>query len=180
MRICAAALLALTCMATVAVAEPRHGVSIYGELKYAPDFTHFDYVNPDAPKGGEARFSTLGGFDTLNPFVVRGQPAAGSTLPFETLLSPSADESSSEYGLVAETVETPPDRSWAIFTLRKEARFHDGSPILADDVLFSLDILKSKGLPFYRSYFQAVRKPKNWTSARSVFPSHRGKTANCR
>ena len=158
MRIFAAVLLALTSLTNAVLAEPQHGISIYGDLKYKPDFTHFDYVNPNAPKGGEARYSALGGFDNLNPFIVKGQAAAGSSLPFETLMTPAADEASSEYGLIAESIETPPDRSWVIFNLRKEARFHDGSPILADDVIFSFDTLKNKGLPFYRAYFQSVEK----------------------
>ncbi len=137
---------------------PTHGLAMYGQPKYPAGFSHFDYVNANAPKGGEVRLEALGTFDSLNPYIVKGQPAGPAAMPFETLLVPSADEPFSEYGLIAETVEVPDDRSWVVFNLRKEARFHDGSPITADDVLFSFDILKSKGAPFFRAYYASVVK----------------------
>ncbi len=137
---------------------PVQGLAMYGQPKYGAGFSHFDYVNPDAPKGGELRLEALGTFDSLNPFIVKGDPAATAAMPFETLLVPSADEPFSEYGLIAESVEVPKDRSWVVFDLRKEARFHDGSPITADDVLFSFDILRSKGSPFFRAYYASVVK----------------------
>ncbi len=135
---------------------PAHAVAMHGEPKYGPDFAHFDYVNPDAPQGGELRLAALGGFDTLNPFVVKGDPAAGLGLLFESLVTGSADEAFTEYGLLAESIEMPEDRSWVIFTLRPEARFHDASPVTADDVIFSFNILKEKGQPFYRFYYANV------------------------
>lgn len=136
--------------------KARHGLSMYNDLKYASSFTHFDYVNPHAPKGGEARLATLGTFDTLNPFVLKGIAAAGIGQIFDTLTVQSEDEPFSEYGLIAETIDTPADRSWVIFTLRPEARFHDGSPITADDVIWTFETLKTKGHPFYRVYYAKV------------------------
>lgn len=136
---------------------PTHGLSMYGDLKYPPDFKHFDYVNPNAPKGGLLRLSDIGTFDSLNPFILKGV-SADTTQTFDTLLTPAADEPFSEYGLVAESVEVPPDRSWVIFNLRPEARFHDGSPITAEDVVFSFNILRTKGAPQLRFYYSAVDK----------------------
>jgi len=129
---------------------------MHGEPKYGPDFSHFDYVNPDAPKGGELRLGAEGTFDSFNPYIPRGTPAAGAGAAIESLMTSSADEPFTEYGLIAESIETPPDRSWVIFTLRPEARWHDGEPITADDVIFSLETLKTKGHPFYRFYYQSI------------------------
>ena len=131
-----------------------HGIAMHGDLKYPPDFEHFDYVNPDAPKGGMLKMGAQGTFDSFNPFIIKGNSASGVSFLYETLLTSSADEAFSEYGLLAESVEWPEDRSWVIFHLRPEARWHDGKPITADDVIFSLDILRSKGHPFYRFYYQ--------------------------
>ena len=135
-----------------------HGVAMHGDLKYGPDFSHFDYVNPDAPKGGEVRQSSIGSFNTLNPFILKGVSAVGIGRTFETLMTQSEDEAFSQYGLIAETVEMPEDRSWVAFTLRAQARWHDGTPITVDDVIFSLETLKTKGHPFYRAYYGAVVK----------------------
>jgi len=136
-----------------AAAEGTYGLSLFGELKYGPDFTHFDYANPDAPKGGTMRFSAIGTFDNLNPFIVRGVPAAGVGLLFDTLTTPAEDEPGSEYGLVAETVALAPDRLSVLYTLRKEARFQDGTPITPDDVVWTFATLRAKGAPLYRSYY---------------------------
>lgn len=139
---------------------PRHGIAMHGEPAYDENFTHFDYVNPDAPKGGTLRMATVAnGFDTFNPFVVRGVAATGVTnYLYDTLLASSADEPFSAYGLIAESIETPEDRSYVTFNLRKEARFHDGEPITAEDVKFSFETLTTKGHPFYRSYYAEVSK----------------------
>jgi microcin C transport system substrate-binding protein len=134
----------------------RHGLSMYGELKYGPDFRHFAYVDAAAPKGGDVKLEALGTFDTLNPFVLKGVPAVGMLDTFDTLMTGSSDEAFAEYGLVAESAEVAPDRSWVAFTLRPEARFHDGSPITVDDVVWTFQTLRTKGHPFYRSYYAQV------------------------
>jgi microcin C transport system substrate-binding protein len=133
-----------------------HGTSLLGDLKYSPDFKHFDYVNPDALKGGDVRLSAVGSFDSLHPFILKGRSAAGLGLAFESLMAPANDEASTYYGLIAESVEIPDDFSWVAYTLRPEARWHDGSPITTDDVIFSFEMLKTKGHPFYRAYYANV------------------------
>ncbi len=133
-----------------------HALSLHGDLKYGPDFKHFDYVNPNAPKGGTVRLATIGTYDSLNPFILKGVTAAGIGLLFDTLTEQSTDEPFSEYGHLAEKIELPEDRSWVAYTLRKEARWHDGTPVTADDVVFTFNTLKEKGAPFYRYYYQDV------------------------
>jgi microcin C transport system substrate-binding protein len=135
---------------------PAHGMAMYDDLKYGPDFEHFAYVNPNAPVGGTATFSAIGSFDTLNPFILRGTPAAGVGLLFETLTVPSFDEPFSKYGLLAESIRMPEDRSWVAFTLRPEARFHDGRPVTVEDVVWSFNTLKEEGQPLYRHYYADV------------------------
>ena len=141
---------------TAPPARGAHGLSIHGDLKYGPGFTHFAYVNPRAPKGGSVTLRAIGTFDNLNPFILKGVPAAGIGTTFDTLTVASSDEPSSEYGLVAETIETPADRSWVAFTLRPEARFHDGSPMTVEDVIWTFETLRTKGHPLYRSYYAQV------------------------
>jgi microcin C transport system substrate-binding protein len=133
-----------------------HGIAMHGDLKYPRAFTHFDYVNPAAPKGGEVRLAAAGTFDSFNPFIIKGTPTGSVALIYETLLTPSADEPFSEYGLLAETIETPPDRSSVTFTLRRDARWHDGKPITAADVMWTFEALRTKGQPFYRAYYASV------------------------
>jgi microcin C transport system substrate-binding protein len=140
--------------------EPRHGISKYGDLKYPPDFKHFDYANPRAPKGGRIRVAATGTFDKINPFNLKGVAATGSTLLFDTLMESAADEPLSLYGLVAASVEVPPDRSWVRFRLRPEARFNDGSPITADDVASTFKLLKTDGHPRYRLSLKNVASVK--------------------
>ncbi|MFW5825361.1 MAG: extracellular solute-binding protein, partial [Marinobacter sp.] len=139
-------------------AEPVHAIAMHGEPAYGPDFEHFDYVNPDAPKGGRLRLAVrANGYDSFNPFVVRGVAAAGlNSYLYETLLVTSADEPFSAYGLIAESIETPENRSYVIYNLRPEARFHDGEPITAEDVAFSFNTLMEDGHPFYKSYYAGV------------------------
>ncbi len=134
----------------------RHGIAMHGEPKYGPGFEHFDYVNPDAPVGETLRMHALGSFDTLNPYTLKGQAPQGATLPFETLMIGADDEPFTEYGLIAESIQVPEDRSWAVFILREEARWHDGRPITVEDVIFSLETLKTQGLPFFRLYYGNV------------------------
>ncbi len=142
----------------VVATEPAHGLAMHGDLKYPADFTHFEYVEPKAPKGGTLTQWAQGTYDSFNPFIVKGSAVAGIGSIFETLMEPSADEPFSAYGLLAETIETPADRSWVIFRLRKEARWHDGQPITADDVIWTFDTLREKGLPHYRAYYGSVAK----------------------
>ncbi|KAA0573949.1 ABC transporter substrate-binding protein [Azospirillum sp. B21] len=161
-----AALLLLT--APVAAQEKgSYALALHGKPKYGPDFQHLDYVNPDAPKGGEVKLMAFGGFDNLNPFILRGQAAAGSSLPFETLTTSNGDEAITEYGLLAETIQVADDRSWVAFTLRPEARFHDGKPVTVDDVIWSFDTLREKGHPVYRTYYADVTKAEK-TAERTV------------
>ena len=141
-----------------ATATPAHGLAMHGDLKYPADFPHFDYVVADAPKGGAMVQHATGTYDSFNPFIVRGASASGGDLIYDTLLVHAADEPFSAYGLLAESVATPADRSWVTFVLRKDARWHDGKPVTADDVIWSFDILRSKGLPHFRAYYADVER----------------------
>lgn len=136
---------------------PAHAIAMHGTPKYAADFKHLDYVNPDAPKGGTLRLSALGMFDSLNPWIVKGTAADGTGLVYETLLEQTADEPFSAYGLLAQNLETPKDRSWVAFTLRPEAKWHDGKPVTAEDVVWSFKALTTQGTPFYRVYYAHVK-----------------------
>ncbi|MDI9408070.1 MAG: extracellular solute-binding protein [Candidatus Pacebacteria bacterium] len=157
----AALMAGFTTMAAGAfAAEPaaRHGMSLYGELKYPTGFKNFDYANPNAPKGGTVRLAAVGTFDSLNPFILKGVAADKIGLVFDSLAVSADDEPFSKYGLIAETMQMPADRSWVQFNLRKSARFFDGSPITAEDVAFSFELLKTKGNPLYRFYYADVAK----------------------
>jgi len=133
-----------------------HGYSYFGDLKYPADFDHLDYVNPDAPKGGEISIAALGTFDSMNPYSRKGRRGQLSWMMYESLLdSGVADVYGEEYGLLAESVEYPPGKEWVIFHMRPEARFSDGTPLTAHDVLFSHNLLLEQGLP---SYAAAVKK----------------------
>ncbi len=156
-RVALVCLLALAFVGAAA-AEPMHGIAMHGAPKYPPGFDHLDYVNPDAPKGGSLRRGLQGTFDSLNPFILKGNAAAGRHHAFDTLLKRAWDEPFSLYGLIAETVETPEDRSWVEFTLRPEARFHDGSPITVDDVIFSWETLRDQGRANMRLFYARVLK----------------------
>jgi microcin C transport system substrate-binding protein len=134
-----------------------NGIAMHGQPKYDADFRHFDYVNPDAPKGGELRQASQGTFDSFHAYIPRGN--AASTGSVETLMTSSADEPFTEYGLIAETIEYPEDRSWVIFNLRPEARWHDGVPITAEDVVWSFETLTTMGSPAYRFYYGGVEAP---------------------
>lgn len=143
---------------SAAAEEPAwsHGLAMHGDLKYGPDFTHFDYVNPNAPKGGEIRLGAIGTFDSLNSFIVKGSGAAGTGLIYNALMANSADEAFTEYGVLAEAVRTPEDRSWVEFRLRENARWHDGKPVTPDDVIWTFETLLKEGRPFYRFYYGSV------------------------
>jgi microcin C transport system substrate-binding protein len=155
---------ALAGQVTRVVADPppawRHGISLFENLKYAADFKQFEYVNPLAPKAGMARQGVIGTFDSFNMVVagVKGDLAAGAELIYESLMASSLDDVSSEYGQLAEAVSYPPDHAWARFRLRPEARWHDGTPVSADDVIFSLEAFKQwhpQLAAFYRRVIKA-------------------------
>ena len=128
-----------------------HGFNFFGELKYPADYKYLDYVNPDAPKGGEISIWTMGTFDSFNPYTRKGRAGALASAPFESLLEGTSDEVGTSYGLLAETLEYPEDQSWVIFNMRPEARFSDGTPVTADDVAFTYELFLNEGLASYRA-----------------------------
>ncbi|MBU0801022.1 MAG: extracellular solute-binding protein [Alphaproteobacteria bacterium] len=148
---------ATTAPAAAPATIATHGLAMHGAPKYAPDFTHFDYVNPNAPKGGTMKLAGYDTFDNLNPFIIKGVAAEGTTMIYDTLTESSADEPFTVYGGLSATIETPEDRSWVIFILRPEAKWHDGAPITAEDVKWSFETLTTKGAPFYRAYYHNVK-----------------------
>jgi len=140
---------------------PLHAIALHGEPKYPADFKHVEFVNPDAPKGGTLKLHTTGTFDSLNPFIVKGMPAAGlnylrSGLFYESLMQNSWDEPFSLYGVIAESITVPEDKSWAKFKLRNKARWNDGQPIVAQDVIWTFRTLVEKGQPFFKAYWNDV------------------------
>jgi microcin C transport system substrate-binding protein len=149
--------------APVATAEAplrTYGISLLGAPSLPPDFKFFPYVNPDAPKGGEVALSAIGTFDSFNPFIVRGTPAADASRVWDTLLRANADEAETAYGLLAGVVELPADGMGVAFELRPEAKFHDGTPVTAEDVAWTFETLRDKGRPFYRQYYADVASVK--------------------
>ena len=146
--------LLVCCSVAQAAVTRSHGIAMHGELRYVDDFRFFDYVNPKAPKGGRINLGAVGTFDSFNPYIPKGNSGAGASM--ETLMITSADEPFSAYGLIAEFIEVPEDRSWAKFKIRKEAKWHDGKPITVEDVIWSLNTLKNDGHPFYRFYYGDV------------------------
>lgn len=154
----AALLLAVRAQAEEAVTNPdgtitSHGLSIFGDLNYPADFAHFDYVDPDAPKGGTYRTWDLGSYDSLTPFTEKGDAPATAWIVWDSLMVSSLDSLDQMYGLIAESVTHPPDKSWVSFRMRPEARFSDGSPLTAEDVVFTFEMMKTKGQLRYRAYF---------------------------
>ena len=153
---------ALIALTTPALADVTisHGYSTFGDLKYGPDFTHFAYANPDAPQGGTMSQRQLFGtptFDSLNPFIIKGDGAPEVSVHiYDSLMVRANDEPDALYGLVAETIEYPDDLSYVAFTIRPEARFHDGAPVTAQDVVFTINALKTDGHPFYRNLLADV------------------------
>ena len=143
--------------AHAASAAPAHGIAMYGDPALPPDFVSLPYANPDAPKGGRVVTGNVGGFDSLNPFILRGSPPWQlAHLTHETLLGRSWDEPFTLYGLLAESVETGPARGWVEFTLNPAARFSDGSPVTVEDVIWSFETLGTKGHPRYRGFWSKV------------------------
>lgn len=134
-----------------------HAIAMHGTPKYTADFERFDYTSTSAVKGGKVKLSAIGTFDSLNPFIPKGTPATGLALLYDTLTTRSYDEPFTEYGLLAESMEYPEDRSWIIYHLNPKARFHDGHPVTAEDVAFTLKALREKGNPFYRYYYANIK-----------------------
>ncbi|HBR26362.1 MAG TPA: hypothetical protein DD732_04905, partial [Rhizobiales bacterium] len=156
---CGALLVLALVTAPAAASERKHGLSAFGDLAYPADFSHFNYANPDAPKGGTFALVGWGGvatFNSLNNYILKGDAAQGLELLFDSLMTPAADEADAVYGLVAESAEVADDRMSVTFHLRPEARFADGSKLTADDVVFSFDALKNKGHPLYHQMLQDV------------------------
>lgn len=140
-------------------AEPSHAIAMHGTAKLPPGFTHFPYVSPDAPKGGRITLGASGSYDNLNPMIVRGEPVQGiREFVVEPLMARSQDEPFTLYGLLAESIDVPPDRGEVTFRLNPAAHFSDGKPVTADDVIFSFEVLRNKGRPNYRTYYKKVSK----------------------
>lgn len=139
--------------------ETVHGLSLYDSPELPADFRHFPHVNPQAPKGGTITHTAVGGsFDSTNSFIIRGTPATGISQIYDTLMASNPGEPFSLYGLLAKGVRLDPDRQWIEFDLRPEARFQDGEPVTAYDVVFSLNLLREEGNPFYASYYAGVEE----------------------
>lgn len=159
---------------------PQSSIAMHGEVKYKDGFTHLDYVNPDAPKGGTLKLATIGTFDSLNPFIVKGTPVAGITflgqnLLYDSLMEQSYDEPFSMYGLLAESIERPDDNSWVAFTLRPEAKWADGKPVTAQDVVYSFNMFMEKGSPFFKAYYGDVETVEATSERRIKFTfAHEG------
>lgn len=155
------ALLATAFLAFTALAQaaPKHGIAMLGDPALPPDFTHLPYANPDAPQGGELRQAITGSFDSVNPFIVKGQPVTGTrTYVFESLLGRNWNEPFSLYGLVAETIDVSDDRQTFTFKIRPEAKFSDGTPVTAADVVFSMETLRDKGRPNFKNSYSKITK----------------------
>ena len=148
-------------------AEPKHAIAMQGEPALPADYTHFPYVNPDAPKGGTLRMARTGSFDSVNPFIIKGQAVAGPRkLVFESLLARSRAEPFTLYGHIAETIDVNAERTEVTFRLNPKARFSDGEPVQADDVVYSLEILRDNGRPNHRTYYSkvtSIETPDNMT-----------------
>jgi peptide/nickel transport system substrate-binding protein len=167
-------LIACPLLSWSASARALEGIAMYGEPKHPPGFAYFPYVNPQAPKGGRLVLGELGTFDNLNPFTIKGvSPGGLRDYVYQSLLARSGDEPFSLYGLIAESVDVPADRSSITFHLRKEARFSDGAAITPEDVLFSFEVLRDAGWPYHRAHYAKVAKAEKLdaTSVRFTFTS---------
>ncbi len=149
-------LLALSSSVLKAEVNISHAIAMHGDPKYSSKFKNVDYVNPQALKGGKVVFSSTGSYDSFNPFILKGSAAAGIGNLYESLTMSSSDEAFTEYGLIAEKIEWPNDRSWVAYTIRDEAVWHDGKKITPDDVIWTFNTLMEKGHPFYKYYYGDV------------------------
>lgn len=147
--------------------QPSYGYAVFGELRYPPDFTHYDFANPDAPKGGTLHMGINGSFDSLNDLVVKGTAAAGLARIYDPLMSYTADELGAAYPMIAETITVAPDYSWVIYHLDPRARFHDGVQIKPEDVIFSYEVLMAHASPVWIGFLNEVKEAKI-TGPRSV------------
>lgn len=162
--------------------DPQPSIALHGAAKYPANFQHFDYVNPNAPKGGTLRLDAEGTFDSLNPFIVKGQPAAGmgmlgTGMVYESLMDQSYDEPFTMYGVLAESIELPADRSWVAFNIRPEAQWSDGQPVKAEDVVWTFNTMMAKGTPFFHAYYGDVKSVEATGERRVKFTfTHPGNT----
>lgn len=176
---------ALPAIAELPAVQVTNSIAMHGNTKYdTPNegTRHFDYVNPDAPKGGELKLSTIGTFDSLNPFIVKGQPASGlnylgQSFIYDSLMEQSLDEPFSMYGLLAENIELPESRKWVAFNIRPEAKWADGEPITAEDVVWTFNTLLKKGRPFFKAYYGDVEKVEATSDKRVKFTFKHGDNA---
>lgn len=152
-----------------------HGMAMHGDLKYGEGFTGFSYVNENAPKGGHVTLAQPGTFDSFNPDVVKGDSAVYVGLVYDTLMVSSSDEPFSQYGLIAQRIEYPDDRSWVIFHINPKAQFHDGKPVRAQDVVFTFNRLVEDGRPFYKAYYADVVKVEALDDQRVKFTARDGR-----
>jgi microcin C transport system substrate-binding protein len=175
LRSLALMLLACASAGSLASTEISNAIALHGKPRYPADFKAFDYVNPDAPKGGDVRLEAMGTFDSLNPFINKGVPAAGITTIYDTLTIKADDEPFTQYGLLAEKIEQDPaDKSWIIYHLNPKARFSDGKPVTAADVVFSFDIIRKDGDPQYRAYYADITKVEALDTQRVKFTFKKG------
>lgn len=151
-----ASLLLVSSTLVQAAASDSHGIAMHGDLKYPADFSHFEYANPQAPKGGSFRQAAIGTFDSFNPFIVKGTSASGIGLLFDSLMGRSLDEPFTQYGLLAENIRMPEDRKWVEFDLREAATFSNGTPVRAEDVIETFRLLREEGSPFYKAYYKNI------------------------
>ena len=136
--------------------EATHAFAMHGKPKYGEGFKHFEYVNPLAPKGGKLINEAMGTFDSFNPFILKGVKGAGLGLIYDSLMVGSSDEAFTNYGLIAESIIVPEDRSWVSFNLNPDAKWHDGKPISVDDVIWTFNTLISEGHPSFKIYYRDV------------------------
>ncbi len=155
-----------------ASAEKLNSIAMYGAPKYSAEFTQYDYVNEQAPIGGQLKLAQIGSFDSLNPFIIKGVSAKGMGLVYERLMSRSRDEPFSLYGHIAQFVEVASDRSWIIFTLNPKARFSDGRPITPEDIIFSFETFRDYGRPNARTYYKKVSNAEILTDGRIKMQFH--------
>ena len=165
-----AAMLHLAAARLAVAGEPVSAIAMHGTAKFAGGMAHYDSANPDAPKGGRLAQGVFGSFDSVNPFIIKGVPVSGvANNVVESLMARSLDEPFSLYGLIAETLEIPDDRSEVIFNINPKARFSDGHPVTADDVLFSFETLRERGRPNHRGYFKKIATTERLSDLRVRF-----------